>query len=91
MERNKVISVEAAARVVIDGDTVATSGFVGVGFPEELALERRFGEIGSPRNLTLVYAAGRGDGIPGGAWWRPLVGRRAPVNMFRAPVVCALV
>ena len=64
MERNKVISVEDAARVVMDGDAVATSGFVGVGFPEELALalERRFGETGSPRNLTLVYAAGQGDG-----------------------------
>jgi len=64
VERNKVISAEDAARVVMDSDTVATSGFVGVGFPEELALalERRFEETGSPRNLTLVYAAGQGDG-----------------------------
>ena len=64
MRRNKIISAEDAARVVIDGDTVATSGFVGIGFPEELAiaLERRFLETGSPRGLTLVYAAGQGDG-----------------------------
>jgi hypothetical protein len=34
LSRHKVISAEDAARVVMDGDTVATSGFVGVGFPE---------------------------------------------------------
>ena len=64
MKRNKVISAEDAARVVMDGDTVATSGFVGIGFPEELAiaLEKRFAETGSPRDLTLFYAAGQGDG-----------------------------
>ena len=64
LSRHKIISAEDAARVVMDGDTVATSGFVGVGFPEELALalERCFEEAGSPKNLTLVYAAGQGDG-----------------------------
>lgn len=64
MKRNKVISVDAAARVILDNDTVATGGFVGIGFAEELAqaIERRFLETGSPRNLTLVYAAGQGDG-----------------------------
>jgi propionate CoA-transferase len=64
LSRHKVISAEDAARVVMDGDAVATSGFVGVGFPEELAiaLERRFVESGSPKGLTLVYAAGQGDG-----------------------------
>jgi propionate CoA-transferase len=64
VKRNKVISAKDAARVVMDGDTVATSGFVGIGFPEELAiaLERRFVETGSPGDLTLFYAAGQGDG-----------------------------
>ena len=38
MRRNKVISAEDAARVVMDGDTIATSSFVGIGFPEELAI-----------------------------------------------------
>lgn len=43
MKRNKIISAGDAARVVMDGDPVATSGFVGIGFPEELAIghERR--------------------------------------------------
>jgi len=50
--------------VVLDRDTIATSGFVGTGFPEGLAiaLEQRFLQTGSPTNLTLVDAAGQWDG-----------------------------
>jgi len=64
VRRNKVITAQAAARLVLDGDTVTTGGFVRLGFAEELAvaLERRFVESGSPSGLTLVYAAGQGDG-----------------------------
>lgn len=64
MKRNKVIAVEDAVRVILDNDTLATGGFVGIGFAEELAiaLEQRFLATGSPKNLTLVYAAGQGDG-----------------------------
>jgi propionate CoA-transferase len=68
--RNKVVTAAEAVRLVHDGDTVATGGFVGIGFAEEIAvaLEQRFLAThaetgsGSPRNLTLVYAAGQGDG-----------------------------
>lgn len=62
--RNKVVSAEDAVRVLVDGDTLVTGGFVGIGFAEELAiaLEKRYLETGSPCNLTLVYAAGQGDG-----------------------------
>ncbi len=62
--RDKVVSAEEAVALIADGDTIATSGFVGVGTPDELllALEKRFLETGEPRNLNLMFAAGQGDG-----------------------------
>jgi propionate CoA-transferase len=62
--RNKVVSAQEAVARIRDGDTVATGGFVGVGFAENIAvaLERRFTSQDSPRDLTLLYAAGQGDG-----------------------------
>ena len=77
MRDGKIVSARAAVQLVRAGDTVATGGFVGIGFPENVAvaLEERFLAERSISNgstdpaahagvggLTLVYAAGQGDG-----------------------------
>jgi len=69
MKRGKVVSVDDAIRVIRDGDVVALDGFMGGVAPEELiiGLERRFLETNEPKNLTLVYASGIGDGKDRGA------------------------
>ena len=60
---NKIVSPADAIAVIRDGDTVAISGFVGSGTPDELliALEERFKETQGPTGLTLVFAAAPGD------------------------------
>jgi propionate CoA-transferase len=72
LEKGKIVSAREAVLLIQDGDTLATTGFVGIGFPENIAvaLEQRFIEssekdpdgTGKPEGLTLVYAAGQGDG-----------------------------
>jgi propionate CoA-transferase len=64
MSLKKVISAQDAIAIVQDEDVLATSGYGGNGTADQLlvALERRFLDTGTPRNLTLVFAGGQGDG-----------------------------
>ena len=63
MGKKPVITAAEAAKMVQDGMTFTTSGFVASAMPEALnkALEQRFLESGSPKDLTLFYAAAQGN------------------------------
>ncbi len=60
----KIISAEEAIGTIKDHDCLGIGGFVGVGHPEALTrtLEERYMNTGTPKNLTITYAAGQGDG-----------------------------
>ena len=72
IDSGKIVTAEDAAKLIRDGDTIATGGFVGIGFAEEIALaietlylakgDQTVPPADGPCNLTLVYAAGQGDG-----------------------------
>ena len=61
---SKIMTAAEAVARIPDNANLATGGFVGIGFAEQIAiaLEQRFLAEQAPRDLTLVYAAGQGDG-----------------------------
>lgn len=69
MSKVPVISAREAASYVRDNMTVVPAGFVGNNLPETLnrALQARYLETGSPKNLTLFYVAGQGNRAGAGA------------------------
>ncbi len=58
------LTAEQAALWVEDGDAVLFGGFIGSVVPEAIdrAIGERFKATQSPRDLTLLFAAGQGDG-----------------------------
>ena len=69
-ERGKVVSAADAMRLVHDGDMVATGGFVGIGFPENIAVALEAfadagvaGEVGGGADgeVAGAVAVGRDD------------------------------
>ncbi len=61
---NKIIPVEDAVALIQDSDVVAVAGYGTNGVPEKLlaGLETRFSESDTPKDLTLMFAGGIGDG-----------------------------
>ncbi len=69
--RGKLVTALDAVRLIRPGNVVATGGFVGIGFAETIATaleslylapDAAMPPTGRPRDLTLIYAAGQGDG-----------------------------
>lgn len=58
------LTPEQAAQWIQDGQSVLLGGFIGSVVPEaiERAIGERFEHSGSPKDLTLLFAAGQGDG-----------------------------
>ncbi|GHV35427.1 acyl CoA:acetate/3-ketoacid CoA transferase [Synergistales bacterium] len=69
MGNKPIITAAEAASWVKDNDTITSSGFVASCMPEALtsALEKRFLDTGSPKNLTFFYAAAQGNRDGSGA------------------------
>lgn len=63
-QKVSIIDVSEVARMIKNGSSIVTGGFVGCGYPEDIAvaLDKQYVETGTPKDLTLIYAAGQGDG-----------------------------
>jgi propionate CoA-transferase len=61
--RDKVVTAAEAVALIRDGDTIVVEGFAAQCFAEELtlALEARFLQTGTPRDLTLAFTVAQGD------------------------------
>ena len=66
LQTGKIVTAAQAVRLIRSGDTVATGGFVGIGFAEAIAIAleelHNSDDPHKPSDLTLLFAAGQGDG-----------------------------
>lgn len=95
MRKVNVLTPEEAVNLIKDGDTVVTEGFVSSTCPETItsALEKKFLETGSPRDLTYVYAGGQGNRDGRGCdhfAHEGLVKRAIGGHWDRGPKLCAM-
>ncbi|MDK4510505.1 acyl CoA:acetate/3-ketoacid CoA transferase [Fusobacterium necrophorum] len=60
----KIIEAKDVSGLIKNGYFIAVDGFVGIGIPEEILkeIENSFLCENEPRNLSLIFAAGFGDG-----------------------------
>jgi propionate CoA-transferase len=68
---SKIVSAREAVRLIRTGDSVAIGGFLGIGFAQEVihelaalyvAEDDGLANLGRPRDLTLIFSVGPGDG-----------------------------
>ena len=93
--KDKIVTADEAISLVRDRDTLSSCGFVQSCVPEALlkALERRYLETGSPRNLSLFATAGQGDSKTKGLsrlGHEGLLRKVVASNWGRMPSVCQL-
>ncbi len=64
----KLITTNEAVNLIKDNSSLGTVGFMLTGAPENLFLEieNKFLETGSPKNLSIMFASGIGDGAERG-------------------------
>jgi propionate CoA-transferase len=73
-ETGKIVTAREAVRLIRTGDTVATGGFGGIGFAEEVihelgeiykASDQESASFGKPADLTLFFTVGQGNPFKG--------------------------
>jgi propionate CoA-transferase len=66
-QKSKIISIDRVPELIPDGATIAVTGFVQMAHPEQLSaeVEKSFLQTGKPKDLTLIYGAGQGNGKEG--------------------------